>query len=148
VLAASGDVLKGTLPTLAAIHLANLAPIAVVLVGMAAILGHTFPVFLNFKGGKAVATGGGVLLALFPLLTLIGLVAWVIGFSLTRISSVGSLTAAAVVAVGGAAFLLFGNLPLAYAVFVWATCGFVLYLHHGNIQRLRAGTENRFQKLR
>ena len=56
IVAATCDILKGMLPTLAALHLAGLPPGAVMLVGVAAILGHTFSLFLKFKGGKAVAT--------------------------------------------------------------------------------------------
>ena len=95
LVAAALDMLKGLLPTLAAVRLLPGHYIAIVLVGIAAILGHTFSLFLNFKGGKAVATSGGVLLVIAPLLVLVGLIAWVIAFLISRISSVGSLTAAA-----------------------------------------------------
>jgi glycerol-3-phosphate acyltransferase PlsY len=145
--AATLDMLKGMLPALAALHWARLPAGLVVLVGAAAILGHTFPLFLHFRGGKAVATSGGVLLALVPLLVLAGLVAWVLGFAATRMSAVGSLTAAAVVLLLGTILFLSGSMPLAYAVFIWCVVGFVVYLHRANIQRLRAGRENRFEKL-
>ena len=141
------DMLKGVLPTLAAIYWAELPPVPVVLVGAAAIFGHTFPLFLRFRGGKAVATSGGVLLALVPLLVLAGLVAWVVGFAATRMSSVGSLTAVVVVLLIGTGLFFDGYLPLAYAVFIWCAVGVIVYLHRGNIQRLRAGRENRFEKL-
>lgn len=147
LVAATLDVLKGMIPPLLALHWLRLAPAAVVLVGAAAILGHTFSIFLNFQGGKAVATSGGVLLAIVPELMLIGVVAWVIAFLIARISSVGSLTAAGVVLVAGTAFFLLGRIPLAYAVFVWIAAALVVYLHRSNIQRLLAGTENRFTKL-
>lgn len=147
VVAVALDILKGYLPTLLGLRLFAASPIAVLLVGIAAILGHTFPIFLRFKGGKAVATSSGVLLALAPLLAGIGVVAWAIAFAISRISSVGSLTAAAVEIVAGTAFYLTGRLPLAYALFIWLAAAFVIYLHRGNIQRLLAGTENRFGKL-
>jgi len=158
LLAAAGDILKGMLPTLAALHLSSLGalaslrlerlpPGAVIVVGVAAILGHTFSMFLDFKGGKAVATSGGVLLAIFPLLIPIGLVAWVVAFLITRMSSVGSLTAAAVEMIAGTALYLLGYLPLAYAVFIWGMAAFIVYLHRTNIQRLIAGTESRFGRL-
>jgi glycerol-3-phosphate acyltransferase PlsY len=157
VLAAAGDILKGMLPTLAALHLSIWAPFvgirldrlppgAVILVGVAAVLGHTFSLFLHFKGGKAVATSGGVLLAVFPLLIPIGLIAWVIAFLITRMSSVGSLTAAAAEMIAGTALYLLGYMPLAYALFIWGIVVFIVYLHRQNIQRLIAGTENRFSK--
>jgi len=147
VLATALDILKGALPTVAALRLLPGLPFAVVAVGAAAILGHTFPVYLGFKGGKAVATSAGVLLAIFPLVVPIGLAAWVVMFAITRISSVGSLSAAVVVLSAGTVFYALGQLPLAYALFIWLVGCFVIYLHRSNIQRLRAGTENRFGKL-
>lgn len=147
VVAAALDILKGTLPTFAARWLLPAQPTFAVLVGLAAILGHTFSVFLKFRGGKAVATSTGVLLALFPLLLPFGIVAWVLAFLLTRISSVASLSAAGVVLIAATVFFLGGQLPLAYAVFVWMLGAFIVYLHRENIQRLLAGTENRFSKL-
>jgi glycerol-3-phosphate acyltransferase PlsY len=147
VIAASLDILKGMLPTLAALWLLPSHFFAIILVGVAAVLGHTFPVYLGFKGGKAVGTSTGVLLAIFPLLIPFGLTAWIIAFLITRMSSVGSLSAAAVVFFLGTLFYLTGRMPLAYALFVWIMAAFVVYLHRENIQRLRAGTENRFGKL-
>lgn len=147
VVAAALDILKGFLPALAAQRLLPGQPFAVVAIGAAAIVGHSFPVYLGFKGGKAVATSAGVLLAIFPLAVAIGLAAWVVMFAITRMSSVGSLSAAAVVLVVGTVFFALGRLPLAYALFIWLVGGFVIYLHRSNIQRLRAGTENRFGKL-
>lgn len=147
LVAGTGDILKGMLPTLVALHLAKLPPGAVILVGAAAILGHTFSLFLKFKGGKAVATSTGVLLATFPLLIPFGLAAWLVAFLITRISSVGSLTAALVEMILGTALYLTGQLPLAYAIFIWVIVVFIVYLHRSNIQRLLAGTENRFGKL-
>ncbi len=158
LLATSGDILKGMLPTLAALYLSEwagliglrlepLPPGAVILVGIAAILGHTFPLFLYFKGGKAVATSGGVLLAIFPLLIPIGLIAWVAAFLITRMSSVGSLTAAAVEMIAGTALYIAGQLPLAYAIFIWVMAASIIFLHRANIQRLLAGTESRFSRL-
>jgi glycerol-3-phosphate acyltransferase PlsY len=142
------DMLKGFGPTLAALRLLPGRPAAIVLVGIAAILGHTFPLFLRFKGGKAVATSTGVLVAIAPPLVPFGVAAWVIAFLLTRISSVGSLSAAAVELIAGTAFYLAGWLPLAYALFIWIMAAFVIYLHRENIQRLLAGTESRIGKLR
>ncbi|NOK59679.1 MAG: glycerol-3-phosphate 1-O-acyltransferase [Chloroflexi bacterium AL-W] len=147
LIATSSDILKGTLPTLIAIYTVQLPPYAVVLVGISAILGHTFPVFLRFKGGKAVATSGGVLLAMFPLLVVCGIIAWAVGFWITRVSAVGSLTATAIVLILGTIFLFAGQLPMAYAGFIWIMCGVVTFLHRENIRRLMAGTERRFNKL-
>ncbi|MBK9711100.1 MAG: glycerol-3-phosphate 1-O-acyltransferase PlsY [Kouleothrix sp.] len=147
IVAAALDILKGTLPTLGALLLLPGRPIATVLVGLGAILGHTFPLFLKFKGGKAVATSTGVLLALFPLLIPFGIAAWALAFLLTRISSVASLSAALVVLILGTGLFLTGQLPLAYALFIWLLGVLIVYLHRTNIQRLLAGTESRFGKL-
>ncbi len=147
LVAAACDILKGMLPTLAALRLLSGHPGAVILVGIAAILGHTFSIYLRFKGGKAVATSGGVLLAVFPLLIPFGAVAWLLAFLITRMSSVSSLTAAMVELIAGTALFLMGQMPLAYAMFIWAMVLFIVYLHRENIQRLLAGTENRFSRL-
>jgi glycerol-3-phosphate acyltransferase PlsY len=148
LIATTGDILKGLLPTLVALHSALLPPEAVILVGASTIIGHIFPLFLRFKGGKAVATSGGVLLAIAPLLLLIGLPAWIVAFLLTRISAVGSLTAATVVGVIGTWFFAIGQLALPYALFVWIGVTAIVYLHRANIQRLLTGEENRFERLR
>ncbi len=145
-LAMSGDMLKGALPTFAA-QMLNLPPLAVVTVGAAAMLGHTRSIFLGFRGGKAVATGGGALLALAPFVALTGLVVWGITFGVTRISSVASLAAAAACSAAAAVFYALNMLPLAYALFVWGAGVAILILHRSNIRRLRAGAENRFDKL-
>ena len=147
IVAATCDILKGMLPTLAALHLAGLPPGAVMLVGVAAILGHTFSLFLKFKGGKAVATSTGVLLAVFPLLIPFGVIAWLVAFLITRMSSVGSLMAPLVELLLGSALYIAGQLPLAYAIFIWGIGAFIVYLHRSNIQRLLAGTENLFSKI-
>lgn len=147
VVAAAGDILKGMLPTLAALHLAKLSPGEVMIVGLATIIGHTFSVFLNFRGGKAVATSTGVLLAVFPVIIPFGVAVWLIAFLLTRMSSVGSLTASVFELLLALVLYFDGRLPLAYALFIWAAGLFIVYLHRENIQRLLAGTENRFSKL-
>lgn len=147
VVAAALDILKGALPTLAALRELPGRPALAILVGLGAILGHTFPVFLGFKGGKAVATSTGVLLAIAPLLVPFGAAAWALAFLITRISSVASLTAAGVVLLGATVFYLSGWMPLPYAIFIWAVGALIVYLHRENIQRLLAGTENRFRRL-
>jgi glycerol-3-phosphate acyltransferase PlsY len=145
-LAMGGDMLKGALPTIAAQAL-GLSPLAVVIVGTAAMLGHTRSIFLGFRGGKAVATGGGVVLTLAPLVALPGLAAWMVTFGITRISAVASLTAAGVCGIAAAVLLALGMLPPAYAIFVWGAVAAIVFLHRSNIHRLRTGTENRFEKL-
>lgn len=146
LVAASCDVLKGMLPVLVALRL-GITPALALLVGAAAILGHTFPVFLGFRGGKAVATSGGVLLALAPILVLAGIATWAMVFWLSRIAAVASLSAAAVVVALASWLYASGQLAPAYTLFVWLTATLIVYLHRSNIQRLRNGTENRFEQL-
>jgi acyl phosphate:glycerol-3-phosphate acyltransferase len=134
------DVLKGFFPalvaTLAAGHVAG------ALAGGAAMLGHWRPIFLGFaKGGKMVATCGGALFGLAPLVGLTGAVVWIAVFAVTRYASVSSIVAAASLPV--AALVLAEPWP----VDVFAILAFVgvLVLHRGNLARLRAGTETRVQ---
>ena len=114
-----------------------------VLAGAAAMIGHARPVFLRFsKGGKMVATAGGVAFALAPLAALGCLVAWLVTFALFRYASVASMVAAAA-------------LPLASLAFgaSWPVVGFtalaalgVIALHRHNVARLVRGTEPRFHR--
>lgn len=141
------DFLKGALLPLVAIHSLGLTPVAVILIGAGAMLGHTFPLFLRFKGGKAVATSGGVLLAIFPLAVLVGVLTWAVTLRMVRISSVASLTAATMVVIVALVTLARGSIAPAYAFFICAAAALVFVLHRSNIQRLLAGEENRFQRL-
>ena len=114
-----------------------------VLAGAAAMIGHARPIFLRFsKGGKMVATAGGVAFALAPLAALGCLVAWLVTFALFRYASVASMVAAAA-------------LPLASLAFgaSWPVVGFtalaavgVIALHRHNVARLLRGTEPRFHR--
>jgi glycerol-3-phosphate acyltransferase PlsY len=108
------------------------------LAGVAAFIGHCFPVWLGFKGGKGVATLLGVALAAVPLAGVIALVTWLVGALATRYSSVGGLAAA--VAAPVAAFAL-GAPHSAIALAVMTVILF--WKHRDNIARLRAGTESR-----
>ncbi|RAP33954.1 acyl-phosphate glycerol 3-phosphate acyltransferase [Candidatus Marinamargulisbacteria bacterium SCGC AG-439-L15] len=133
------DFLKGWGPTFVSISLFE-QPVIHVLLGLFAILGHTFPIFHRFKGGKGAATGVGVLMALSPKVTLIlvAVVAIVIfGF---KIVSVGTLVACilAPILIG-----VFGY-PKAYLLFVTIICIFIIFKHKDNIRRLLSGQENRF----
>lgn len=110
--------------------------------GVAAVLGHVFSPYVGFKGGKGVATGGGMFLALAPLAVLIAFGVWGAALWLTGYVSVASLLAAT-------SFPLWVRLtrPGASPAF-WAAAGLALLIvwsHRHNIQRLVAGTENRFR---
>jgi glycerol-3-phosphate acyltransferase PlsY len=108
------------------------------LAGVAAFIGHCFPVWLGFKGGKGVATLLGVALAAVPLAGVIALVTWLVGALATRYSSVGGL-AAAVAAPVAAAALGAPHSGIALAVMA----AILFWKHRDNIARLRAGTESR-----
>jgi acyl phosphate:glycerol-3-phosphate acyltransferase len=134
------DVLKGFVPALVATL--AVGHVAGALAGGAAMLGHWRPLFLRFaKGGKMVATCGGALLGLAPLVGLIGAVVWIVVFALTRYASVSSIVAAGSLPVSA---LLLGE-PWPVLVFSSAAALGVLVLHRGNLARLRAGTETRVQ---
>lgn len=113
------------------------------LAGLAgAVIGHSFSCFTRFKGGKGVATSAGGLVVLMPLVTLIGLAAWLVTFFASRIVSLASIVAA--VAIPLAAWLTGRPLPvLVLAIIISA---FVIFLHRANIKRLLNGTEHRFTK--
>jgi glycerol-3-phosphate acyltransferase PlsY len=110
--------------------------------GVAAILGHVFPIWLGFHGGKGVASGLGVFLALTPAAALATLVVFVIVFLLSRYVSLASIIAAA-------AFPLFAfyfvptRAPIVIAGFVFIPL-LIIVKHQQNIRRLLSGTENRF----
>jgi acyl phosphate:glycerol-3-phosphate acyltransferase len=134
------DVAKGFVPALVGTILVG--ELVGVLAGGAAMLGHWRPLFLRFqKGGKTVATAGGTFFGVAPLLGVVGLVIWLVVFLGTRYASVASMvTAVALPFVG----LALGE-PWPVIVFAAIAGAAVLVLHRGNIARLRAGTESRFQ---
>jgi glycerol-3-phosphate acyltransferase PlsY len=134
------DVLKGFAPTLAATLVAG--HVVGALAGAAAMLGHWRPVFLRFaKGGKMVATCGGALFGLAPVVGLAGTGVWVAVFAVTRYASVASIVAAASLP---AIALLLGE-PWPVLVLSAGAAIAVLVLHRANLARLRAGTETRFR---
>lgn len=117
--------------------------------GFAAILGHTFPIYLKFRGGKGVATSGGVLLALMPEVTLLALLVFVVIVVLCRFVSVGSTMAGFTIVIGhhllgkdiyGATF------PI--TVVAWLILILVIFCHRSNYIRLIRGTENQIGKIK
>ncbi len=139
------DALKGLLPTLFFPLLFGLpatwVPIAC---AFAAILGHNFPIWLNFKGGKGVATSAGALLGLAPAATLIGLAIWALVFFTSRYVSLASIIAAAAVPV--TAWISYRAQGPLLPGFLTLLGLLVIVRHKSNIQRLINGTESRFQK--
>jgi len=111
----------------------------VALAGLAAFVGHLWPVFFRFAGGKGVATAAGVLLGLNPLLGAAALITWLAVAVLTRYSSLAALVTAVAAPVYQA--LYFGNGPTTAAVA--AMGALLIWRHAGNIRKLLAGTESR-----
>lgn len=146
--AMSGDMLKGAAMPAVAKHTLHMSPVSVVVIGSGAMLGHTYPIFMHFKGGKAVATTGGVLLVIFPLSVGIGATVWGSMLALTRISSVSSLSAAVAVLLATIVKLQQKKLDPAYAAFIFMAGAAIIFLHRSNIQRLIEGRENKFKTFR
>ncbi len=110
----------------------------------AAVLGHVFPVWLKFKGGKGVATGVGTFLAIAPKAVLVVLVIFAVLVAAFRYISLGSIVATAAFPIF--AWLLYRNesSPAVFAATV-AAAALIILKHHQNIRRLLAGTEHRFE---
>ena len=133
------DIAKGAAAVLVAVALTdNPWPIAA---GALAILGHVFPVWTHFKGGKGVAVGAGALIGLVPAASGVLLVLWILLVVFTRYVSVASIVAA--LAAAPLAFV-FGA-PWSYVVFIALAGLFVIYKHRENIVRLMHGDESRIQ---
>jgi len=136
------DTLKGFVPALAGMLFVSPPHLAGICAGGAAMLGHWRPLFLKFaKGGKMVATCGGVFLgvAIWAALTAGGI--WLATFVVFRYASVASILAGIALPVFAAVY----GYPLSVVLFGVAAASAILYLHRGNLRRLRAGTEHRFQ---
>jgi glycerol-3-phosphate acyltransferase PlsY len=134
------DALKGALPAMLAVHWGGGTWPPALLGPSAAFLGHVFPVFLRFRGGKGVATFFGAFLALAPVETLAALGLFVVVFRFTRIASASSLCAVTLVPV------LLGVRHGADWLFAMAVCLCVAVsiAHHGNVRRLLEGRDLRF----
>jgi len=132
----AGDMLKGLLPVLLG-HALGLAPVLLALVGLAAFLGHLYPVFFRFQGGKGVATALGVLLGLDWVVGLATVATWLAVAFVTRYSSLSALIATGLAPVWVA--WRFGSLEPAVACAVMTALLF--WRHAGNIRRLAAGEE-------
>src|SRR6201995_3717769 len=130
------DALKGTIAVIIAGYFGG--PNAAMLAALGAFLGHLFPVWLNFKGGKGVATYIGVLLGLLGAAALVFGVVWIAVAAISRYSSLSSLTASFITPI---LLQAFGHLALA-ALFVVLTL-LLFYMPRENIKRLLAGTEGK-----
>ena len=138
------DVLKGYLPATLFANLAGCESEFSLLFGTASILGHNFPVFLKFKGGKGIATSAGVLLGVAPLAVSIGILTWALVFFISGYVSLGSIFAGGAVAVTGWVRVHSYGLITTLALTLFGALA--IWRHRSNIKRLLDGTENRFQR--
>lgn len=135
------DVGKGVVPVLLFGPRAGGGDSMALLLGLTAVLGHVFSVFVNFKGGKGVATGAGVVIGLAPWAALVAVVLWGIIVKVTGYVSLGSVVASAAL-VPALWFLYPDRRGLVWPFAVLALM--IIVLHRANIQRLLKGTEHRF----
>lgn len=132
-----GDLLKGLLPVLVA-HLLGFHVQQQAWLGLAAVIGHLYPLYFHFRGGKGVATAAGMLLGLYPPAALLAVGAWALTFRLTRTSSLAALIAT----------------PLTLPLLAWQQPGallpmsvltsLIVWRHRGNLRDLLAGRERHF----
>ncbi|MDR1926718.1 MAG: glycerol-3-phosphate 1-O-acyltransferase PlsY [Endomicrobium sp.] len=112
-----------------------------IVVAFAAIIGHMFTIFLKFNGGKGVATGLGVFLALMPLPSIVAFIIFSLVFVVSGYAALGSVCAA----VGLPLVSFFSGYGADHVVFSFAVSVFIIYKHKANIRRLKEGSENRFK---
>lgn len=132
------DILKGTAATLIPMYIdTNIHPLVF---GVIAVIGHMFPVFAKFKGGKAVATSGGILLGYQWPLFLVAVAVLLITLKITKMVSLSSIILAVVAVIYTTIYAVTtGDYPFLAVIIILAT--FIIYRHRANISRIRAGTE-------
>lgn len=133
-----GDLLKGLLPVLLA-RAAGMDADVLALTAFGAFIGHLYPLFFGFQGGKGVATALGVIIGLSWQLALCALATWLVMAFTLRISSLAALTAAALAPLY--AWLI--GLPPVYVIALLPMVALLVWRHRGNIAKIRAGTESR-----
>lgn len=137
------DIAKGFVPVRFFPVLAGHEGIGLALAcGAAAIIGHVFSVYVGFRGGKGVATGFGVFLALAPAAVLVSLGVWIVLVFVTGYVSLASIAGAAVLPV----MIALTSAPLPVLVLSIALAAFVIFAHRANIRRLLRGEEHRFRR--
>jgi glycerol-3-phosphate acyltransferase PlsY len=146
------DFLKGILPVLLALAWGrsigvNPASAPGALAALCALLGHSFPVWLGFKGGKGIASSAGVIVGLFGIgAFLFCLGSWLLFFSITRFVSVASIAAAIAVPLSVSVLYFMHRSDWLTLLVACLMCVLAIWRHRSNIMRLRAGTEPRFEK--
>ena len=142
------DISKGLVPTLLAVllkidffeNLTKISNLDYVLVGICAILGHVFSIFMNFKGGKAVATTLGVFLVLVPKAILFAAIVFFVVFAIFRYVSLSSIFAAISLPI----FTYFLYQQIIYVILGILIAILIIVKHKSNIERLRNGAESKF----
>lgn len=137
ILTLLGDLLKGFIPVFLA-RLFGIEGFLLGLIAIAALLGHIFPLFFQFKGGKGVATAFGALLAMTPAMAVVAAITWLLVLVFSRYSSLAALITAAVSPIY---MLLFGD--FSYFLPMVIISAILIWRHWGNIQRLKSGTESK-----
>ena len=143
------DIFKGYLPIVLLSFYVDESislDLAQVMFGIAAVLGHVYPIFYNFKGGKGAGTLAGVVLAIFPLSIPIVILAWFLILILT--GYVGLSTMCAGISLVLVTYFMYSN--TIFSIFGYFTIGiaiFLIYTHRENIKRMYHGTENQFSKI-
>lgn len=155
ILTLIGDTLKGAVPVLVCKimldHIGKFEEIPFIyrdeslwegIVGLVAILGHMYPIFLSFKGGKGVATGLGVFIVYSPISTLLAIMIWLFTALITRYSSLSAIVASLSLPF----FILFFDgfsIKIYFSIFIAIM---IIFKHRDNIERLLKGTEHKFDK--
>ena len=139
------DGLKGFIPVMLGITL-GVDEVSLAAIGLAAVIGHTWPLYLGFRGGKGVATSGGVLLALAPVALVLAGLTWFLIIRITKVASLASLCAVAVGFVSLIVLHLIGWQawrPVGWSVIGLGVilAGLVFFRHRSNIERLARGRE-------
>lgn len=137
VLTLAGDLGKGLLTVLLAASLGYNRQ-AQAWIGLCAVIGHLYPVYFRFRGGKGVATAAGMLLGVYPPAGLLAVCAWLMVFALSRTSSLASLLAAPLT------LPLLGWLAPETLVPIGILCTLIVWRHRGNLRDLLAGRERHF----
>ena len=138
------DMSKGIIAVLLAKSIYGSGTMMVVICGLLAILGHVFPIWLKFKGGKGVATAAGVFIALTPISLLIALLVFIVVVVITRYVSLGSIVAAlSLLAVNVISIFRQPHKDYALLILVVLIVAMIIYKHKENIARLIRGNENK-----
>ena len=136
------DMLKGAIPVAVFAPWIGASDALAVMLGLVAVAGHVFSCFVGFKGGKGVATGGGVILGLAPWAFVVALAVWAVIVKVSGFVSLGSIISALVLP--AAVLVLHPDVHTDAVALVCVMTLLVIWLHRANIRRLIAGTENRF----